>query len=122
MSKLLTWLPAITSRPKSSNKSQIIWRDCPIVGLTYKTAEPGGQRSASMMSVVAANLDLPQRRPAATTLNRVLSSNTVCCHGSSWKLRSDIAEGVFVHKFWFGWWGGLLLHLHYVAVHYLMQP
>jgi hypothetical protein len=48
----------------------MICLDCPIVGLTYSTALPGGHLSASMISVVAASLDFPQRRPAAMTLNR----------------------------------------------------
>lgn len=52
------------------------------------TAEPAGHFSASMIRVVAARRDLPQRRPAATTLNRVLSAKTVCCHGRREKLRS----------------------------------
>ena len=74
MSMLFTWLDWITSRPNSSSKSQMICRDWPIVGLTYRTAEPCGQRSPSMISVVAASLDLPHRRPAAITLNRVGSA------------------------------------------------
>ena len=68
----------------------MICLDCPAVGLTYSTALPGGQRSASISSVVAASLDLPHRLPAATTLNRVRSANTSCCHGSRLKFSSLI--------------------------------
>jgi hypothetical protein len=35
------------------------------------------------MSLKAASLLLPVLRPAATTLNRALSSHTVCCQGKS---------------------------------------
>ena len=65
----------------------------PLVGATYITAEPAGHLSASMIRVVAASLLLPQRRPAATTLNRVLSVKTVCCHGRREKFRSAIYLG-----------------------------
>jgi len=80
----------MTSRPNSINTSQMICLACPLVGATYKTALPVGQRNPSISKVTAESLDFPHRRPAAMTLNLVLSANTSCCHGKSEKLRSDI--------------------------------
>ena len=87
ISKLLTWEVLMTGLPKSRRRSHIIVLACPRVGAMYITAEPSGQFRASMRRVTAESLDLPHRRPAATTLKRCLSAKTACCHLRSSKLR-----------------------------------
>lgn len=101
MSWLLMWLDWMTSRPNSSNTCQIICLACPLVGATYRTALPAGQRNASINRVVAASLDLPHRLPAATTLNLVESLKTICCHGRREKLSSAILGFYVLDVFFF---------------------
>ena len=110
ISRLLMCADLMTGFPKSINKSHIIVLACPRVGATYITLEPSGQFNPSINRVTADNLDFPQRRPAAITLNRVWSLNTVCCHLSSLKsrfinvLNCYIGDIVINHFFCFYCW------------------
>ena len=85
---------------------------CPSVGATYITLEPSGQLSPSISRVTADSRDLPQRRPAAMTLKRVVSLNTCCCQFSRAKLSSLKAKPPYED----------FIHHHPHSVGHLVSP